>query len=202
MVSVCNLPSPHILTFWYEEVGGLRYLKRISQVLCLSSRCFSLARFFATRPFSSLAWEVLSSSTLQYASKRASVLGKKVMRGMERASREPTTGRSKDWLPLSRNFYVRTCVKFTFAYKREAMYERSHVSIKVEPRSTSRCISTLYILPLFYLRDWNLRALTCVAKNTSVEINLSRTRWRRVLFLVSGWEKYPPRFLAVIKERW
>ena len=55
MVSVCNLPSPHILTFWYEEVGGLRYLKRISQVLCLSSRCFSLARFFATRPFSSLA---------------------------------------------------------------------------------------------------------------------------------------------------
>ena len=126
------------------------------------------------------------------------------MRGMERASREPTTDRSKDWLPLSRNFHVRTCVKFTFAYKREAMYERSHVSIKVEPRSTSRCISTLYIFSLFYLlvRDWNLRALTCVAKNTSVEINLSRTMWRRVLFLVSGWEKYPPRFLAVIKERW
>ena len=29
------------------------------------------------------------------------------------------------------------------------MYERSHVSVKVEPRSTSRLRSTLYILPLF-----------------------------------------------------
>ena len=47
------------------------------------------------------------------------------------------------------------------------MYERSQVSVKVAPRSTSRLISTLYILPLFYLR-----ALTCVAKNASVEINL------------------------------
>ena len=52
------------------------------------------------------------------------------------------------------------------------MYERSHVSVKVAPRSTSRLISTLYILPLFDLRDYNLRALTRVAKNASVEINL------------------------------
>ena len=52
------------------------------------------------------------------------------------------------------------------------MYERSHVSVKVEPRSTSRLIWTLYIFPLFYLRDLNLRALTCVAKNVSVEINV------------------------------
>ena len=79
---------------------------------------------------------------------------------------------------MSRNFYVRTCVKFTFANKIDAMYERSHVSVKVEPRSTSRLISTLYILPLFYLRDQNLRALTCVAKNASVEINLyPRLEW-------------------------
>ena len=55
--------------------------------------------------------------------------------------------------PLSGNFYVRTCVKFMFANKIEAIYERSHVSVKVEPRSTLRFISTLYILPLFYLRD-------------------------------------------------
>ena len=54
---------------------------------------------------------------------------------------------------LHYNFYVRTCVKFKFANKIEAVYERSHVSIKVEPRSTSLLISTLYILPLFYLRD-------------------------------------------------
>ena len=58
---------------------------------------------------------------------------------------------------LSRNFYVRTCVKFTFANKIEAMYERSLVSVEVEPRSTScelPCLSSaLFILPLFYLRD-------------------------------------------------
>ena len=46
-----------------------------------------------------------------------------------------------------------TCVKFTFANKIEAMSERSHVSAKVESRSTSRLISTIYILPLSYLRD-------------------------------------------------
>ena len=62
--------------------------------------------------------------------------------------------------------------KFTFANKREAMHERSLVSVKVEPRSTSRLCSALFIWPLFYLRDQNLRALTCVAKNASVEIHL------------------------------
>ena len=39
---------------------------------------------------------------------------------------------------MSRNFYVRTCVKFTFANEMEAMFERSHVNVKFEPRSTSR----------------------------------------------------------------
>ena len=32
------------------------------------------------------------------------------------------------WFPLSRNFYVRRWVQFTFANKIEAMHERSHVS--------------------------------------------------------------------------
>ena len=68
------------------------------------------------------------------------------------------------------------CVKFTCANKIEAMHERSLVSVKVEPRSTSRLSSALFILPLFYLRDQNLRALTCVAKNASMEINLNRNR--------------------------
>ena len=52
------------------------------------------------------------------------------------------------------------------------MHERSLVSVKVEPRSTSRLSSARFILPLFYLHDHNLCALTCVAKNASVEINL------------------------------
>ena len=53
------------------------------------------------------------------------------------------------------------------------MYERSQLCVKVESRSTSRSIWTLYILPLFYLRDQSLLALTCVAKNASVEINFN-----------------------------
>ena len=52
------------------------------------------------------------------------------------------------------------------------MHERSLVGVKVEPRSTSRLSSTRFILPLLYLPDYNLRALMCVAKNASVEINL------------------------------
>ena len=67
---------------------------------------------------------------------------------------------------------MRTRANFTFENKIEAMHERSLVSVKVEPRSTSRLISTLFILPLFHLRDYNLPALTCVAKNASVEIKL------------------------------
>ena len=65
-----------------------------------------------------------------------------------------------------------TCVKFTFANKIEAMHKWSLVNVKVEPRLTSRLCSALFILSLLYLRDQNLRALTFVAKNASVEINL------------------------------
>ena len=48
---------------------------------------------------------------------------------------------------------VRACVKFAFANEIEAMHERSLVSVKVEPRLTSRLSSAVFILPLFYLRD-------------------------------------------------
>ena len=41
---------------------------------------------------------------------------------------------TKGGFPLSRNFYLRTRVKFTFANKIEAMHERSLVSVKVKPR--------------------------------------------------------------------
>ena len=51
------------------------------------------------------------------------------------------------------------------------MHERSLVRVKFEPRSTSSLSLALFILTLFNLRDSNLRALTCVAKNASVEIN-------------------------------
>ena len=76
-----------------------------------------------------------------------------------------TTGRnfnylSKGWFPLSRNFYVRTCVKFTFANKIEAMYEGSHVSVKVETRSTSRLAQHLISCLYLYLFTWF--KFTCV----------------------------------------
>ena len=48
------------------------------------------------------------------------------------------------------------------------MYERSHVSIKVEPRLTSRFISTLYILPLFYLR------FTCVNVRNQKRVSVNQ----------------------------
>ena len=54
---------------------------------------------------------------------------------------------------MSRNFYVRTCVKFTFANKIEAMHERSLVSVKDETSlNFSFKLSTFY-LPLFYLNN-------------------------------------------------
>ena len=60
---------------------------------------------------------------------------------------------SDGWFPVSRIFYVRTCVKFTFANKIMAMHERSLVSVKVEPRSTCRLSSALFIL-VFILFTW------------------------------------------------
>ena len=80
---------------------------------------------------------------------------------------------TKGWFPVSRNLCVRMRVNSTRVNKIEAMNERSLVSVKVGPRSTSRRSSALFILHLFYLRDWNLRALTCVAKNASMQINLN-----------------------------
>ena len=73
----------------------------------------------------------------------------------------------KGRFPVSRNIYVRTCVKFTFANETDALHERPLLRVKVEPCSTSRLSSALFLLLLFYLR-----ALTCVAKTASVEINL------------------------------
>ena len=42
----------------------------------------------------------------------------------------------KGGFPLLRNFYVSTHVNFTRVNKIEAMYGRSRVNVKVEPRST------------------------------------------------------------------
>ena len=77
----------------------------------------------------------------------------------------------KGWFPLPRNFYVRTCVKFTFANKMKAMHERSLESVKVEPRSTSRLSSALQFYLSSILFTWlkftcfNVRSQTRVSGN-------------------------------------
>ena len=43
---------------------------------------------------------------------------------------------TKSWFPLSRNFYVCTHVNFVWAHKKNTIYGRSRVNVKVEPRST------------------------------------------------------------------
>ena len=46
------------------------------------------------------------------------------------------TDSDKGGFPLSHNFYVRTHLNFTRVNKIEAMYKRSRVNVKFEPRST------------------------------------------------------------------
>ena len=93
---------------------------------------------------------------------------------------------------------MRTCLKFTFANKIEAMHQRSLVSVKVEPRSACRLSSALFSLASILFKRLKFTCvnglllgvtvhefmlisicqclchnpLTCVAKNASVEINL------------------------------
>ena len=75
--------------------------------------------------------------------------------------------------PLSRNFYVRTCVKFAFANKIKAMYERLHVQLcKRKSRNSLNLTFNLNILCLTSIWfTWLKFALTCGAKNASVEIH-------------------------------
>ena len=53
---------------------------------------------------------------------------------------------------MPRNVYVRTCVKFTFANKIKAVYERSHVSIKVETTYSKTSYDLLLLLLFFLIR--------------------------------------------------
>ena len=57
----------------------------------------------------------------------------------------------KGWFPVSRKFYMSTRVTFTFANKIEAMHERLLVSVKVEPRSTSRFEAQHFLSCLYFI---------------------------------------------------
>ena len=80
---------------------------------------------------------------------------------------------------LRLNFQCR--VIFTFAKKIGPIHEKSLANAKLEPRSISRLSSVLFILPLCYLGDLNLRASTCLAKNASVEIKLRTSKVEQVM---------------------
>ena len=60
-----------------------------------------------------------------------------------------------------------TCVTFTFANKIEAMHERSLVSVKVEPRSTSRFEAQHFLPRLYfiYVNKINVRSQKRVSGN-------------------------------------
>ena len=57
---------------------------------------------------------------------------------------------------LEKYFFIFCCLEFKQNLRsqiKQAMHERTLVSVKVEPRSNSRLSSALFILRLFYLRD-------------------------------------------------
>ena len=65
--------------------------------------------------------------------------------------------------PLSRNFYVRTCVKFAFANKIKAMYERPHVQLC--KRKSRNSLNLTFNLNTLYLNTsilFTLLKFTCV----------------------------------------
>ena len=80
------------------------------------------------------------------------------------------------------DFYYRvifTCVaaeKFTFAVKREAIFEGSHVKVKVEPRPTSRLSATLHTLIVIIL--FTRVKFTCVYKHLKIT-----RQWKSTLTL-------------------
>ena len=81
---------------------------------------------------------------------------------MRYRNRTQLGGRSSPKLGVDfqcRVFFVRTCVKFTLANIIEAMHERLHESVKVEPHSTSRLSSALFYLA--YILFTRLK-FTCV----------------------------------------
>ena len=97
-------------------------------------------------------------------------------------------------------FNVRTCVKFTFANEIEAVYERSLVSVKVEPRSTtlSLKLSTFYLASILF--TWlkftcvtvRYRALPCVTVciQKRVSAGKSTLRGRNWALRLSRHERY------------
>ena len=66
-----------------------------------------------------------------------------------------------------------TCVKFTFANKIEAMFERSHENVKFEPRSTvKKKLNTLYLASILFTR----LKFTCLYTHLKI-----RRQWKSTL---------------------
>ena len=150
LVRVRIVVAPSLI-LWQWKIGKSRNSNP-------KGRCEGERRDGGTRPFSSFQHGAFASKNICAPEENACAAGYLRYQVF-------TTGRnfnylSKGWFPLSRNVYVRTCVKFTSANKIEAMSEGSHVSLKVEIRSTSRLAQHLISCLYFYLFTWF--KFTCV----------------------------------------
>ena len=67
-----------------------------------------------------------------------------------------------NYIPMSRNFYVRKHVNFTRVNKIEAsklMYARSRVNVRVELRSTSTSTCAVFMQCLYFIYAHKIRKL-------------------------------------------
>ena len=77
-----------------------------------------------------------------------------------------------------------TCVKFTFANKIEAMFERSHVNVKFEPRSTlkKKKKAQHFISCLYFIYEIKICVLVHARKDyATVEIYPKRHQNQNVI---------------------
>ena len=87
-----------------------------------------------------------------------------------------------------------TCVNFTSENKKEAMHERSLVSVKLEPRSTSRLRSPFYLACFFiYVIKINF---TCVNVPSQKYVSGNQPLGEDLDLL------YPPKTYGIQFQRW
>ena len=161
---VFALLKPPSLILWQWKIGESRNSNP-------RGRCEGERRKGRTRPFSSslrFQYGAFASKNICAPEENARTAG--YLRYQVFTTGSNFNYLSKGWFPLSRNFYVRTCVKVTFANKIEAMYEGSHVSVKVETRSTWRLAQHLISCLYFYLFTWFKFTFVKYVCNTDVFI--------------------------------
>ena len=107
--------------------------------------------------------------------------------------------------PLSRNFYVRTCAKFAYTNKIEAMYERPHVQLcKRKSRNSLNLtfnLNTLYLTSIlftsFKFTCFNVRSQKRVSGNLPYVTYVSRMCYIRVALNLTIHALYLQHFMSI-----